>query len=451
MIYVLKKAGFKVCLESQEFAPGDESVSTEPTMPLDDKDEADRLNYVPDDLTEYTEEDDDRLKPVTGVPLALWSVLAVGALVGGGLVAMTGRTGATAGPIVATYHIPPQLLETNPNSGTVTDAFFPPSSMTVPCAGDPACQAVMEGLGPNMPPGTQAAMDIPGTCQFKARDWLRTGKDVLEFKAERIRQRYAFSVFFCETDGGNWLENDMWLSDLHECDWYNRIGLDPCNRIEQLEMLRIHDNGLQGTLPLELSIISTLYEFTVSDNLITGSFPPEYAALSELDTFVIAFNLFEGPLPGFFFRFPDMVYLDLAYNRFTGTLPQDIPEQMADLQILFAENNQIAGSIPANLSDLRIRKMHLDDNMFTGPIPTEFGQLNRLEQLYLHGNQLTGGIPAELSALTTLKEASFHFNDGLTGNVDSNICELMYQQKLSTISVDCANVVCDCCTCGTDL
>jgi hypothetical protein len=323
--------------------------------------------------------------------------------------------------------------------------------MMIPCADDPICQIVMEGLGPNIPPGIQAAFDIPGTCQSKARDWLRTGKDVLEFKAERIRQRYAFSVFFCETDGGNWVENDMWLSDLHECDWYNRIGLDPCNRVEQLEILRIHDNGLQGTLPLELSIISTLYEFTVSDNLITGSFPPEYAALSELDTFVIAFNLFEGPLPGFFFRFPDMVYLDLAYNRFTGTLPQDIPEQMADLQILFAENNQISGSIPANLSELRIRKMHLDDNMFTGPIPTEFGQLNRLEQLYLHGNQLTGGIPAELSALTTLKEASFHFNDGLTGNVDGGICELMYQQKLSTISVDCANVVCDCCTCGTDL
>jgi Leucine-rich repeat (LRR) protein len=163
---------------------------------------------------------------------------------------------------------------------------------------------------------------------------------------------------------------------------------------------------------------------------------------------MIAFNLFEGPLPGFFFKFPDMVYLDLAYNRFTGTLPEDIPTTMTDLQILFAENNQIAGSIPTTLGDLRMRKIHLDDNAFTGPIPTEFGQLNRLEQLYLHGNQLTGGIPSELSALTTLKEASFHFNDKLQGQVDKGICELQYQQKLSTISVDCANIVCECCTCG---
>jgi hypothetical protein len=47
---------------------------------------------------------------------------------------------------------------------------------------------------------------------------------------------------------------------------------------------------MQGTLPMEMSIISTLYEFTVSDNLVYGTFPAEYAALSDLDTFCIAFN-----------------------------------------------------------------------------------------------------------------------------------------------------------------
>jgi hypothetical protein len=33
-----------------------------------------------------------------------------------------------------------------------------------------------------------------------------------------ITRHYAMTVFFCEQDGGDWLENDMWLSDLHECD-----------------------------------------------------------------------------------------------------------------------------------------------------------------------------------------------------------------------------------------
>jgi Leucine-rich repeat (LRR) protein len=256
-------------------------------------------------------------------------------------------------------------------------------------------------------------------------------------------------MFFCEMDGGEWLENDMWLSDLHECDWYNRIGLDPCNRVEQIEILRMHDNGLQGTLPLELSIISTLFEFTISDNLISGTFPgEEFAKLTDLDTFVIAFNQFNGPVPGFLFRFPDMVYLDLAYNRFTGTLPDNIPETMPDLGILFMENNDIGGTIPTNLGTLKdLRKVHMDDNALTGKIPTEFGTPQRLQQLYLHGNKLTGGIPSELQTLGVLNEATFHYND-LEGSVDGEVCELMYAGQLKTISVDCETVACECCQCG---
>jgi len=355
---------------------------------------------------------------------------------------------------------PPQqsFFEANPNAPTATDKFFPDPNSLAPCANDPACGAVMKGLGPNLPPSTLALMDIPGTCQSKARDWLRTGKDVLEFNAERIRQRYAITVFFCETDGGEWLENDMWLSDLHECDWYNRLGLDPCNRVEQMEILRIHDNGLQGTLTPELSILSSLYELTLSDNMITGTFPGDYASLSELDTFVLAFNQFEGPMPGFIFRFPDMVYWDIAYNRFTGTLPQDIPERMPDLQVMMMENNDIGGTIPTNLGSLNLRRLHMDDNALTGTIPTELGMPPRLKQLYLHGNQLTGPIPSELGNLSVLNALTLHYNslggkpntNANSGNydVDDSICNLMYQKQLSTVSVDCEAVTCECCTCG---
>merc|ERR1712014_304531 len=125
---------------------------------------------------------------------------------------------------------------------------------------------------------------------------------------------------------------------------------DPCNRVEQMEMIRIHGNGLQGTLPSELSILSTIYEFTASDNLITGTFPPDYAAMTELDTLVLAFNQFSGEIPGYFFRYPDMVYWDVGFNKFEGTLPQDIPEQMPDLRVMFGENNQFSGTIPDSLA-----------------------------------------------------------------------------------------------------
>jgi len=397
------------------------------------------LAAIPDDdMSEYEEEDEDKQPTVTGVPLAGWSMLALGAVAGAGAT-VGGSTGIVPSPST------PQFSLENPNQPSPTDSFFPDPESLVPCTTDPACQIVSDGLGPYIPPGTAELFDIPGTCQSKARDWLRTGEDVLEFNGERIRQRFAMTVFFCEQDGGEWLENDMWLSDLHECDWYNMIGLDPCNRVEQMEMIRISGNGLQGTLPSELSILSTIYEFTASDNLITGTFPGDYSGLTELDTLVVAFNQFSGKIPSYFFRYPDMVYWDVGFNKFEGTLPQDIPEQMPNLQVMFGENNQLSGTIPANLGTLDLKSVHLDDNNLTGTIPSTLGNPPNLESLFLHGNSFEGTIPDTLP--NKLRDATFHYNS-LKGDVSKNICEQMYQGNLQSISVDCETVTCECCICG---
>ena len=89
----------------------------------------------------------------------------------------------------------------------------------------------------------------------------------------------------------------------------------------------------------------------------------------------------------------------------------------------------------------------MDDNALTGTIPTQLGNPPRLQQLYLHGNQLTGTIPSEFKNLDVLNSATFHYNS-LEGTVDNDVCELYFQKQLSTISVDCESVVCDCCVCG---
>merc|ERR1711881_417132 len=92
------------------------------------------LAAIPDDdMSEYEEEDEDKQPPVTGVPLAAWSMLALGAVAG---------AGAAAGP-AATAPIPapaaPQFFENNPNAPTPTDAYFPDPSTLAPCTTDPAC------------------------------------------------------------------------------------------------------------------------------------------------------------------------------------------------------------------------------------------------------------------------------------------------------------------------
>jgi len=323
---------------------------------------------------------------------------------------------------------------------------FPPAGSLPNCSTDATCQIVMDGLAPSLPPDVIALFDIPGTCQTKARDWLRTGKDILEFKAERIRQRYAMGVFYCEMDGQDWITGDSWLSDLHECDWYNKVGLDPCNRDEQMEMLRVTDNGLAGTLPVELFILSNLYEFTLANNLMSGTLPQLFDKFKELDTLVIPFNQFSGSFPHQIWEYPDMVYLDVAYNGFTGTIPSDIDTKMPKLQVAFLENNNMSGPIPETLGNMvQLHRVHLDDNKLTGSISPNLGNPPRMSELLLHDNELTGSIPKELGNLNRLQLLTLHYNSFDEQTIDDNICNLMYNQQLELATVDKATINCGCC------
>ncbi|MFC1547459.1 hypothetical protein ACFL5M_02910, partial [Candidatus Neomarinimicrobiota bacterium] len=51
----------------------------------------------------------------------------------------------------------------------------------------------------------------------------------------------------------------------------------------------------------------------------------------------------------------------------------------------------------------RVTKLHLFQNLLTGPLPTEIGDLTGLTWLYLANNQLSGPIPASIGNLTGLQ------------------------------------------------
>jgi len=421
--------------------PQDTALITAPTTSLDEDEVGGyEEGYSIDDNTSYLL-GEDKPRPITGVPCAAWTMLALGAAAGGA--SATGT--APEGGMVASK------FATNGSAGGTTDTIFPEPGSLPNCSTDANCQIVMDGLSPVIPPDVLGLFDMPGTCQSKARDWLRTGKDILEFKAERIRQRYAMSVFFCEMDGGDWIQGDSWLSDLHECDWYNRVGLDPCNRHEQMEMLRVTDNGLAGTLPVEMFILSNLYEFTLANNLISGSLPQLFDKFKELDTLVIPFNQFEGSLPHQIWEYPDMVYLDVAYNGFSGTIPVDIDTRMPNLNVAFFENNELSGPIPESMGNLQqLRRLHLDDNKFTGTIPSTLGKPSRMSELLLHDNRLTGQVPRELGDLNRLQLLTLHYNSLDEQTMDEHICNLVYNEQLELATVDKEIIDCGCCSSGEE-
>ena len=275
----------------------------------------------------------------------------------------------------------------------------------------------------------------------------------MEFQVERIRQRFAMALMYCEFNGDNWLEGELWVSELHECDWYTMIGVDPCGRHEQYQIIRNYGQQMRGTLPPEMSMVSTLWEITLSDNLLSGTIPDDFRKLTELDTFSLSFNLFKGPIPDFMWQFEDMVHMDLAYNFFTGKIPEGVPANSPNLNILFLENNDISGSIPTDFGQLKWKRLHMDGNQLTGTIPSDLHS-PKMEELMLHNNQLGGTFPTAPfvndipGGRSPLNSVTIYNND-ITGSVEE-MCPLTQQGtgSLTTFEVDVDEVLCSCCTPG---
>ena len=79
---------------------------------------------------------------------------------------------------------------------------------------------------------------------------------------------------------------------------------------------------------------------------------------------------------------------------------------LANLQTLSLDYNQLTGSIPAELGSLtNLTELELRSNQLTGEIPAELGDLTNLEALLLSGNQLTGCIPASLGDVAIIYPA----------------------------------------------
>ena len=93
--------------------------------------------------------------------------------------------------------------------------------------------------------------------------------------------------------------------------------------------------------------------------------------------------------------------------------------------------------------------MQLQSNKFEGTLPTELGELFRLEYLHLEENALEGSLPTELGQLVHLKKLMLHENK-LTGQVSQDVCNLVTRNNLDEFITDCAGansaIQCPCCS-----
>nr|BDI54640.1 LRR receptor-like serine/threonine-protein kinase GSO1 [Triticum aestivum] len=204
-----------------------------------------------------------------------------------------------------------------------------------------------------------------------------------------------------------------------------------------LTSLYIYDNDLTGSIPAELGNLSSLSTLALWGNEIAGSIPPQLGNLTCLTSLELSDNLLTGnwrapfKLDSAWFvscqmgpLFPPWLQqlkptaLDISSNALKSEFPDWFWSAFSHARYLDISNNEISGSLPANLDDMAFEHLYLSSNQLTGPIPTLPANLDDMSYLNLSYNSFSGRIPSgpQLDTLSAENQSLMYIgNSGLCG------------------------------------
>lgn len=225
----------------------------------------------------------------------------------------------------------------------------------------------------------------------------------------------ALVALYNATDGPNWTNNMNWLTG-RVSTWY---GISVIGT--RVTGLSLFENGLSGSIPLDIFNLSSLEFLSLDYNQLTGSIPPEISNLTELTALSLAGNQLSDSIPPEIGNLSKLsVVLDLSVNQLSGSIPPEIGN-LSNLTSLRLSDNQLSGLIPAELSNMtNLNRLVLDLNQLSGPIPPELSTMTNLRALALGDNEITGSFPLALTSMTNL--GTLHlYNNQLSGPIPPEI------------------------------
>ncbi|KAG5252261.1 kinase protein [Salix suchowensis] len=205
------------------------------------------------------------------------------------------------------------------------------------------------------------------------------------------------SVPLCQWRGLKWVfSNGSPLSciDISAPQWTNlSLYKEPSLHLLSLQL---PSANLTGSLPRELGGFSMLQSLYLNINSLSGTIPLELGYSSSLSDIDLSDNGFSGALAPSVWNLCDrLVSLRLHGNSLTGSLPEPaLPNTTCNnLQFLDLGSNKFSGSFPEFVTLFQgINELDLSGNMFSGPIPETLTGL-KLEKLNLSHNNFSGVLP----------------------------------------------------------
>ena len=198
-------------------------------------------------------------------------------------------------------------------------------------------------------------------CAFE--NFLGSHTDDLLYKSELV-QHYFLSLIYFATNGRNWKNNDLWLSNKSFCTWYGIV----CDNYNMVIAISLNSNDLVGYLPTEIGFFRTLEFVDLSENRLSTTIPKHIANLENLRQFSISNNMIIGSLPSQISFLQKLVVLDVSHNSMSYHVPEEIGT-IKPLEVINLENNSFSGDIPDSLYSLyKLKQLSLGNNLLVGEV-----------------------------------------------------------------------------------
>ncbi|ESQ56403.1 hypothetical protein EUTSA_v10024625mg [Eutrema salsugineum] len=242
---------------------------------------------------------------------------------------------------------------------------------------------------------------ILGTSSSSSSDvklLLEKVKPSLQGNSENLLlSSWNSSVPVCQWRGVKWVFSNgspLHCTDFSSPQWTN-ISLFKDSTLHLLS-LQLPSANLTGSLPREIGEFSLLQNLFLNINSLTGSIPLELGYASSLSEIDLSGNRLAGVLPPSIWNLCDKLSSFRSHeNSFTGHFPEPaLPDSTcSNLQVLDLGGNKFSGGFPEFITKFKgLKELDLSSNMFDGSVPDGLTLL-KLEKLNLSQNNFTGVLP----------------------------------------------------------
>uniref|UniRef100_A0A7S4S5M4 Uncharacterized protein n=1 Tax=Ditylum brightwellii TaxID=49249 RepID=A0A7S4S5M4_9STRA len=205
---------------------------------------------------------------------------------------------------------------------------------------------------PSSPPSTMASSQPSSLPSIMPSSGERDA--VQKFFTEFVRRGSDFFESFCSLAEVTCHDGGFVTSTLHHCDWKfscDRNCFRPfkgvyhsnkgvfCNDDGFVTDIDLSYEGVRGSIPTEVGMLSKLQELDLRSNDISGSLPTEVGMLSDLQYLILVQNDITGSIPSEIGMLSQLRYLGLEENDISGTLPSEVC-MLSDIFLIALDDNR---------------------------------------------------------------------------------------------------------------